>query len=563
MSRQDNNSEKQTTTCIVELSGLVASLNRIFNTVSASGLSDNTMLALEDDIKVVSERFGINSKAAVLLAAILNDTIKSGCEDSDLSVYVRCSNIEFIGFHSAIQDMENLGVICSSPQSLCRYMVSREALRAIENDTEFVPIKQSGLSGDELFNRFRLLFAEYRHNRIDCDHLLGSMEKLIDNNKHLLFCRKTSEALSNPSFCETEKRFFLALCYRYVCYGDKAIAIDRLLKYINYYEDEQAIRRSLCNGHSDLQHSGLVVFGGDDGFQDTSSLALSDDVRKNYFQDVTIATEPEVSYRDLTPSTSIKPKDLFYDGKVAEQMGRLASLLDPENFKGVQERLTKMGMRKGFAILFSGGAGCGKTAGAYEIARRTGRDIFAVDMSELKSKWVGDSEKIVKGVFTTYRKMCETKPLAPILLFNEADAIFSKRMENPQDSVDQMMNAIQNICLDAIENLEGILIATTNLASNFCDDAFARRFLFKVEFERPEAATRAKIWRSMMDDISEEDALTLANKYDFSGGNIENIVRKSVVGYVISGKKASLCDLISFCDEELLSSCRHCHIGFR
>ncbi|MBR5753010.1 MAG: ATP-binding protein, partial [Clostridia bacterium] len=205
-------------------------------------------------------------------------------------------------------------------------------------------------------------------------------------------------------------------------------------------------------------------------------------------------------------------------------------------------------------VLFAGGAGCGKTAGAYELARRTGRDIFAVDMSELKSKWVGDSEKIVKGVFTTYREMCRTRELAPILLFNEADAIFSKRMENPQDSVDQMMNAIQNICLEAIENLDGILIATTNLASNFCDEAFARRFLFKVEFGKPEPGTRAKIWKSMLGDISGEDALVLATRYDFSGGNIENVARKAAVGYVLSGKKAGLDELVKYCDEETLSS---------
>jgi SpoVK/Ycf46/Vps4 family AAA+-type ATPase len=216
----------------------------------------------------------------------------------------------------------------------------------------------------------------------------------------------------------------------------------------------------------------------------------------------------------------------------------------------VQQRLEETGMRKGFAVLFAGGAGCGKTAGAYELARRTGRAIFAVDMSQLKSKWVGDSEKIVKGVFATYREMCRTRELAPILLFNEADAIFSKRMENPQDSVDQMMNAIQNICLEALENLDGILIATTNLASNFCDDAFARRFLFKVEFEKPEAPTRAKIWKSMLDGLSDEDALTLAGRYDFSGGNIENIARKATVGYVLSGKKAGLEELLKYCDEE-------------
>ena len=202
--------------------------------------------------------------------------------------------------------------------------------------------------------------------------------------------------------------------------------------------------------------------------------------------------------------------------------------------------------------LFSGGAGCGKTAGVYELARRTGRDIFAVDMSQLKSKWVGDSEKIVKGVFDTYAQMCRTRDKAPILLFNEADAIFSKRIENPEGSVDQMMNAIQNICLDAIENLDGILVATTNLAENFCDEAFARRFIFKVNFTTPEADVRAKIWRSMIPSLSEEDAATLGSRFTFSGGNIENVARKAAVGYVLSGQKATLEDLVKYAEEETL-----------
>ena len=159
--------------------------------------------------------------------------------------------------------------------------------------------------------------------------------------------------------------------------------------------------------------------------------------------------------------------------------------------------------------------------------------------------------------------MCRGSENAPILLFNEADAIFSKRMENPQDSVDQMMNAIQNICLEGLENLDGILIATTNLASNFCDDAFARRFLFKVEFGKPETATRAKIWKSMLKDISEEHALTLASRFDFSGGNIENIARKAAVGYVLNGEKAGLDELVSYCEEETLTCAKTARrIGF-
>ena len=556
MNRRTNSKEKCFSADNAGLPSLAACLNRIFKKVDETGLGDEASHELEKDIETVANRFGVSPKAAVLLAAVLEHNARNGCDDDDLSQYIGCSNIEFIGFRAAIRELEDLDIVNRRSRRGDNYVMSREALRAVEKDTDFVPLKRSGLGADEFFSRVRLILADFDRDRIDCDRLLGELERLIAGNQHLLFCRKASEALQTPGLCDTEKRFFLLLCHRYVTHGEESFPIDRLLVVSDYMEDDKCIRRTLVHGKSTLQESGLVTFGGDEGFQDTDSLALSDEIKRTFFTEVTPAKAPETNHRDLVRSSAIKPKELFYDGSVAEQMERLASLLEPEHFAGVQERLAEMGMRKGFAVLFTGGAGCGKTAGAYELARRTGRDVFAVDMSQLKSKWVGDSEKIVKGVFTTYRDMCRTRDLAPILLFNEADAIFSKRMENPQDSVDQMMNAIQNIILQELENLEGILVATTNLASNFCDDAFARRFLFKVEFGKPEAATRAKIWKSMLRDISGEDALALAGRYDFSGGNIENVARKAAVGYVLSGRKAGLEELVKYCDEETLSSQR-------
>ena len=554
MNRRTNNKEKCFSADSAGLPSLAASLDRIFKKVDETGLGDEASHELEKDIESVAGRFGISPKAVVLLAAVLEHNARNGCDDDDLSQYIGCSNIEFIGFRSAIRELEDLDIVNRRSRRGDNYVMSREALRAVEKDTDFVPMKRSGLGADEFFSRVRLTLADFDRDRIDCDRLLEELERLIAGNQHLLFCRKATEALATPGLCDTEKRFFLLLCHRYVSHGEESFPIDRLLAVSDYMEDDKCIRRTLTHGKSTLQESGLVTFGGAEGFQDTDSLALSDEIKRTFFTEVTPAKAPETNHRDLVRSSAIKPKELFYDGSVAEQMERLASLLEPEHFAGVQERLAEMGMRKGFAVLFTGGAGCGKTAGAYELARRTGRDVFAVDMSQLKSKWVGDSEKIVKGVFTTYRDMCRTRDLAPILLFNEADAIFSKRMENPQDSVDQMMNAIQNIILQELENLEGILVATTNLASNFCDDAFARRFLFKVEFGKPEAATRAKIWASMLDGLSGEDALTLATRYDFSGGNIENVARKAAVGYVLSGRKAGLEELVKYCDEETLSS---------
>ena len=257
----------------------------------------------------------------------------------------------------------------------------------------------------------------------------------------------------------------------------------------------------------------------------------------------------------------IREKSLFFNTSEQEQIDRLTSLLSTENLPSIQQRLEEQGMRKGFACLFYGAPGTGKTETVLQIARQTGRDLMQVDIAGLRDKWVGESEKNIKEVFARYRRLCQNSEVMPILFFNEADAIINKRTENVEHSVDKMDNAMQNIILQEIEDLDGILIATTNLTSNL-DKAFERRFLYKVEFHKPDTDVKTKIWRSMLKDISADDARQLASHFDFSGGQIENIARKRTVDYILSGKFASLDEIEGYCRAELLGGKERKSIGF-
>lgn len=126
-----------------------------------------------------------------------------------------------------------------------------------------------------------------------------------------------------------------------------------------------------------------------------------------------------------------------------------------------------------------------------------------------------------------------------------------------------MENAIQNIILQEMEQLEGIMIATTNLTKNL-DKAFERRFIYKIEFERPTIEARTAIWQSMIPNLDERVALSLAAQYDFSGGQIENIARKRTVSLILSGAEPSAEQLNDFCRAEILSHkpTEHRRIGF-
>ena len=246
-------------------------------------------------------------------------------------------------------------------------------------------------------------------------------------------------------------------------------------------------------------------------------------------------------------------KTLYYNEREQSQVGELFDLLSQDRFNEICSRLEENGMRKGFACLFYGAPGTGKTETVLQLARKTGRDIFQVNFAQLKSCWVGESEKNVKQLFDTYRAIVNKSQVAPILLFNEADAIFGRRMEGVQRAVDKMENAIQNIILQEMETLEGIMIATTNLTSNL-DNAFERRFLYKIEFEKPSLKAKTEIWKSMIPELTTSDAETIASEFNFSGGQIENIARKRTIDCILTGKeKTDIETLRRYCQSELIS----------
>jgi len=257
---------------------------------------------------------------------------------------------------------------------------------------------------------------------------------------------------------------------------------------------------------------------------------------------------------------SIALKKLFYNPQEREQVNSLIKLLDKERFIEIQQRLVKAGMRKGFACIFYGAPGTGKTETVYQIARQTNRNIYMVNISETKSMWVGESEKQIKKVFDLYREYSKSSKSAPILLFNEADAIINKRVD-VRDSVDSAMNAVQNIVLQEMETLDGIMIATTNLTENL-DNAFERRFLYKIEFQKPTAETRKEIWQTLIPSLKPDEAKELADAYDFSGGEIENISRRFTVENILQDDILSLADLHRFCRTEKLDNKQRKRIGF-
>jgi SpoVK/Ycf46/Vps4 family AAA+-type ATPase len=263
---------------------------------------------------------------------------------------------------------------------------------------------------------------------------------------------------------------------------------------------------------------------------------------------------------NIIQPSDIAKKELIFDPSEMKQLFVLKDLLHEDKFKETQTRLSEKGLPKGIIVLLHGAPGTGKTEIVKQLAIDTNREIMKVEISQSKSMWFGESEKIIKRIFTDYKAFAKESKQTPILLFNEADAILSKRNAAGSSNVAQTENAIQNILLEEFENFEGILIATTNLASNL-DTAFERRFLYKVEFKKPSPNIRAKIWKSKLPLLEEIECQLLSEQFDFSGGQIDNIIRKNEIQEIVHGAVTNYENVLSFCKEETIGS-KKSYIGF-
>jgi hypothetical protein len=179
---------------------------------------------------------------------------------------------------------------------------------------------------------------------------------------------------------------------------------------------------------------------------------------------------------------------------------------------------------RGVTALFHGPSGCGKTVAAQGIAHELGADLYVVDLSRVMSKWVGETEKGLDTAFT------EAENAGAVLLFDEADALFSRRIANAGDSYARHSNIEIAFLLQRMESFTGLAILTTNLRQNM-DEAFLRRLRFVVEFPKPDAAAREKIWQQCFHGVTQlSDAVNLADlarRIHVSGGSIRQIALRA------------------------------------
>ena len=450
-------------------------------------LDDVKLKEVQPILHILSVRLGIPVDECMWLCGALNQTCDiCSFNIDDMNTYFHCKPIRGLKYQYLFDTLREKEWFVG-PDKDHTYGVAHWVVESIRKNEKPQPKVATGLDVDGWLCEIWDVLNDDKLSRAQRERHIDS---LCDSNSELPIV-KAYQSLAVCSSSMDEQVLLMTIC-RYVFENDECTNEYHIE---DLFENKCAVRRYI---HT-MQHGGGLImanaieFLNENGQVNNRAWKLTDDAKQRLFADTDIKiTQEEEHVSQLVRADKITTKKLFYNEIVSKQVDDLRSILEIEHFKEIQDRLSDKGMRRGFTCIFYGTPGTGKTETALQLARETGRDIMQVDISNLRSKWVGDSEKNIKAVFGRYRSICKHTKNAPILLFNEADAIFNKRNDSAVYAVDKMENAIQNIILQEMETFDGIMIATTNLTNNM-DSAFERRFLYKIEFTKPTPNERKHI----------------------------------------------------------------------
>jgi len=518
----------------------------------------------EAAIAYLQERLNLSRIQVLILTSVIYYSAKhSGrkCNMDDLANLLHMHPLRVLQLRDEFCVLDELGYIVNTKKNDgWSLSIVGEALESLAMDIPFDPqILKLESNFDFLCKANRFIKEGHRYD--EDGTIAKNINRLMKQNQHLALVQNLQNIKD-----EADMWFMLLMMTTLAIEEDSYVNARDLAQMLSERTVRIILKQIMDNkhpfakqGYIELRNQAGQVQQGEWVLSQEGWLAMLDNQEE---VESIVPIEEDENINMLTSYKQLAQRPLYFSEKTEEQVQTLTNLLHEEQLAKVRQALKTHNMPLGFCCLFYGAPGTGKTELVQQLAIATQRDLFQVNIATLRDKYVGESEKQLKRIFDKYRSLVRTQEHAPILFFNEADAIFGNRMENTQRSVDKMENALQNIILQEMEVLDGIMICTTNLTSCL-DKAFDRRFIYKVEFEKPTNQARKLIWQSMLSSLNDEQATELANRFDFSGGQIQNISRKQVINAIFSGKDELDYDQIKLdCQNESISRNSRGKVGF-
>jgi hypothetical protein len=543
---------------------VLSAVDIIFTKGQKSKFTESFQQSVSKEAQVICEYLGIDSEAQALCWAMLfgmGIQANSALDIDNFSNYLNVSVLRAFQFTKDLDSLARRKLLAKQKNTRRRrggeslnYLnlyVPSDLVYAVVNGEPLPSRRKTDMNLYELLDNVYMYFQQRDDGYIDTEELGIEITGLLEENKKLPFVRQ----VLNYKLPLLEQIILMVVCQQFV-EGYSSIDFVRLLKTL-FVETQKQLncRKAWINNQTKLQKVGLVDLENESSFRNDKAIVLTSKGQELFGTDRSLFIEQDVpKNKNIILSSSIVEKRLFFNEKEQKSLDNLTDLLRVDNHLAMVNRLKDLGYNTGMTILFHGkNFGTGKTQSVLNIARLTGRDIFWVNIAECKNKYWGETERRVAGLFDYYRKMVNSYEVSPILCFNEMDAVFTTRVEGGNSNTQTTQNATVDILLNELETfpLRGILLSTTNLPNNI-DKAFDRRFLYKIHFDKPNSHTRSLIWKDKLSLLSDKQADYLSEKFPFSGGQIENVVKKTQIE-VLFGRTSDLNLIESFCLEETLN----------
>lgn len=441
-------------------------------------------------------------------------------------------------------------------------MVKRHVMNYIRNNelNVLASLKPVGLECVLEYVRLKLL----DHDVMTMQQVMDEINLLKNLNRELHIFNVLSSRCN-----DLEEYMILGICANYFI-EQNAVPVSYFRRYIKYSNAE--LNLVFQEMHAGLWwpiKCGFVTIKGEQFMDEDFSLELSAEGIDHFLPELpeyfrkrrqALLGRRKLPHGTMLPDQIQKVK-LLFDDEMLPVINDLRSLVKPRLFKTYQKSLTPADRMRGITVLLHGHPGTGKTELALQLARESKRPLIEVNVANILSKWVGESEQNTRKLFRDYDSLLDQDGREPILFLNECDGLLSRRMEVTH-SVDQMNNAMQNIVLDELERFRGILLATTNMTRNL-DGAFERRFLYKVHFRKPSPMLLQRLWKLSVPGLSDADVLLLAERYPYTPGEMRNVARKVKLRMLLGSGKSYLDTILDLCREERWTTGPDKPLGFR
>jgi len=501
--------------------------------------TDDFISEAKDDLALVQTFFDVEEKTAAIVAVLLCEQISGNKFDVYRTMrYMGFQPIEYLLTNTILTEFKKKGWLIPNrqayeAQTINDYSFSKEVMNAVlNNDKELLEIIIPEDIVEAMFKIFGFIKNILSGNESDfiIDVILSYVSKfrsfsVIDS----IFENKQIDYEEKVILFYMMSNTYLGVEEFDLDYDLEKFAVDPSFPYV--------FKNKVRSGKSILFKEGFLVFNSP-FLADFSAVSLGERIsdqlqygkpdsnaKKPFLPKLTLPVKPE----------DIIEKKLFFN-ETQNQIEEVFQLTS-DAYDDIITRFTEQGLQPGLTMLFHGDAGTGKTELVKQIAKQNNRVIIMVDLSLLHNMFIGESEKNIRRVFKEYREAVAHFERTPIMLFNEADAIFSKR-NVVQKSVDQMFNSVQNMLLQELEDFNGIFIATTNMLINM-DSAFDRRILYKLNFEKPDKTTRFSILKEQFPIVEENFLRKVSVDHSLTGGQIDNVKKRCLTEQLLFGSETS------------------------